>query len=125
MNRREAGQLLALNARFTARSFTREDALAWHGILRDIDYDAAEAALIAHFRTSDDFLLPATIVGLVKDSPARMAPGILTIQPGARHPGPHRTVPLDGTCMICDAPASEVARDNQAVQPVSTTESPF
>lgn len=62
MNLVEAGQLLTVAAAFDNRHVTTDTALAWHEVLKDIEYQDALVAVREHHKTSTDYLMPGHIV---------------------------------------------------------------
>lgn len=61
MNRREAFDLLSEIARGDNRSIDEDLVKFWHRCLHDVPYEDALAAVVAHFRTSTDWLMPAHV----------------------------------------------------------------
>ena len=76
MNQQETAQLLALTALVDNRPVTDEVRRMWHALIGDLDYQACVTAMQAHYRTSEKWIMPATIRGLVEEAEAdaRKAP---------------------------------------------------
>lgn len=76
MNQAEASQLLTIAATLDNRAVTAEAVQVWAGILDDIDYTDAVAALKAHYRESTKWMMPANVRDLVAaaKAEARRAP---------------------------------------------------
>lgn len=62
----EAIDLLSLAAAYDRRTIGESDAVAWHAALDDIAFGEAQAAVIAHYRDSRDWLMPADVRRRVK-----------------------------------------------------------
>lgn len=102
MNRQETAQLLTLAALVDNRTVTPEAVLAWHGIIGHLPYNDAAAALRSHYQGSTEWVMPAHIVGILRDR-QRAATRALTMSPMAPDScerGAHRRLP-DGTCLYC------------------------
>lgn len=65
MNRQETSQLLVIASTIDNRSITEEAMQVWHGLLDDVDYADAVAALKDYYRTETKWLMPAHIRDLV------------------------------------------------------------
>ncbi|MGC5078484.1 hypothetical protein [Agrococcus sp. DT81.2] len=76
MNQAEASQLLTIAATLDNRAVTTEAVQVWAGLLDDIDYVDAVAALKAHYRESTKWMMPANVRERVAaaQSEARKAP---------------------------------------------------
>lgn len=61
MNRAETGGLLALCVAFDRRTVGDADILAWHEVLNDLPFEDCKAAVMDHFRSSKEWLMPADI----------------------------------------------------------------
>lgn len=61
MNRDEIGRLLRAAAARDNRKLTKERTDAWFADLHDLPFGLALAALILHYRTSTEYLMPAHI----------------------------------------------------------------
>jgi hypothetical protein len=73
VNRREAFDLLTEIARGDNRGIDEDLVDFWHRCLHDVPYDDAQAAVIAHFRTSTSWLMPAHVrTAAVKARTARI-----------------------------------------------------
>lgn len=102
MIEREVAELLTLAALVDNRTVTPEAVLMWHGIIGHLPYDEAAAALRAHYEGSAEWVMPAHIVGIIRDR-QRSATRALTMAPEAPascEGGSHRRLP-DGTCLFC------------------------
>lgn len=62
MNLVETGQLLTVAAAFDNRQVSKETALVWFEVLKNVDYEDALVALREHHKSSTDYLMPAHIV---------------------------------------------------------------
>ena len=76
MNTVETSKLLTIASLVDNRAVSPELVQVWQGLLDDIAFEDAVAALKAHYRTSAKWLMPATIRDLVLDAQveARRAP---------------------------------------------------
>lgn len=102
MNRHEVAQLLTIAALVDNRTVTAEATIAWHEIIGHLPYGEAAAALRAHYEGSTEWVMPAHIVGIIRDR-QRAATRALTMSPAAPDScagGRHRRLP-DGTCLFC------------------------
>lgn len=63
----ETAKLLALCAAVDRRKVGDADVLAWHRILGDLRYADCEAAVIAHFSESTEWIMPAHVRNRVKE----------------------------------------------------------
>ncbi len=61
MNRAETHDLLALIAAYDNRRFDDATVLAWHPILEDNRFEDCRHAVVAHFATSDAYLMPVHV----------------------------------------------------------------
>lgn len=75
--------LLSTVAAFDRRTVGKADVVAWHAVLDDIRYVDAEAVVLEHFRTSREWLMPATIRAAVRALRDRRLEGMDVIQPPA------------------------------------------
>lgn len=66
MNLAEAGQLLAVCSAFDRRHADEIEVAAWAKVLGDMDYADCEAAVIAHYQTTREWIMPADIRALAK-----------------------------------------------------------
>ena len=62
MTKTETGHLLYTVALFEGREIGEDDLIAWHAVIGDLDTEVAQEALVTHYRTSTDRLMPAHIV---------------------------------------------------------------
>jgi hypothetical protein len=61
VNMSEIATLLAMVAAFDRRTVGEADVVAWHEAVGDLRLEDARAAVIAHFRTSRDWLMPIDV----------------------------------------------------------------
>ncbi|KDN86722.1 zinc finger domain-containing protein [Kitasatospora cheerisanensis] len=61
MNRSETALLLALCASYDRRTVGEADVRAWQLVLADVDHQQAEAAVVAHYGDTRDWIMPADI----------------------------------------------------------------
>lgn len=61
MNRSEIAQLLAMAAAYDRRTVGEADVEAWHAALDDLRWMDARDAVIAHYRGSREWIMPADI----------------------------------------------------------------
>ncbi|WP_318205347.1 hypothetical protein [Streptomyces sp. SCL15-4] len=57
----ETAALLSFAAAFDRRTLGETDVLAWHTVLHDITFDAAKAAVTAHYAVETRWIMPADI----------------------------------------------------------------
>lgn len=57
----ETAQVLALAAAFDRRTVGDADVYAWQATLGDTDFEDAKTAVVAHYRISSEWLMPAQI----------------------------------------------------------------
>lgn len=62
----ETIKLLAVAAAFDRRHIGEADSVAWHAALAGLEYPDAEAAVIAHYRESREWIMPADVWGRVR-----------------------------------------------------------
>jgi hypothetical protein len=75
VTRDEARQLLALVASFDGRrSFGTYDVEAWLSVLGDVGWDEAHAAVLAHYATRTDCVMPAHVRRHAAATSGRLAP---------------------------------------------------
>lgn len=67
MNAKEAGDLLAKCASYDRRTTGEADIIAWLQALGDLSYRDCEAAVVAHYADSTDWIMPAHIRHRVKE----------------------------------------------------------
>ena len=63
----EANNLLTLAASFDKRTIGELDIGAWQAALRNLDFSTCASAVIKHYSTTTDYLLPVHICRLVAD----------------------------------------------------------
>lgn len=101
MNKQEIGQLLTMAALVDNRTVTTEACLMWHEVIGHLNYEDSLAAVKAHFRESDEWLMPRHVVSRVRLVRAREAPFTMSLDaPDECAPGAHYRFP-DGTCLHC------------------------
>lgn len=61
MNMSEIATLLAMVAAFDRRTVGEADVVAWHEAIGDLRLEDARSAVVAHFRTSRDWLMPLDV----------------------------------------------------------------
>jgi hypothetical protein len=66
VNAIEASKLLAVAAGFDRRKVAEADVIAWAAALHGLSYDDCEQAVIAHYTTSTDWLMPGHVRGRVR-----------------------------------------------------------
>lgn len=66
MTLEETVDLLTAAAAFDRRTVGKADAVAWHAVLGDLDFQDAQAAVIAHYRDSREWIMPADVRTRVK-----------------------------------------------------------
>lgn len=116
MNTQEAFQLLTLASARDGRTVDVEVATVWADDLSDVALrDAVEAAR-EHYRESTSWLMPAHIVGYLRER-KQAARAALTMSPEAPDSCPdgrHRRL-QDGTCLFCtDRKHPDVAAEMSA-----------
>lgn len=79
MNLTETSALLTFAARYDRRTIGEQDVRAWQEALADVDVEGARDAVVAHYRESTDFLMPAHVRARVKA--ARQARMVATPDP--------------------------------------------
>jgi hypothetical protein len=66
MTPEETVDILTAAAAFDRRTVGRGDVAAWHAVIGDLDFADAQAAVMAHYRESRDWIMPADVRKLVK-----------------------------------------------------------
>jgi hypothetical protein len=66
VNKSETALLLGLAAAYDRRTIGEADVEAWHDVLNDISFSDAKAAVKNHYRTNNDWIMPATIRAAVR-----------------------------------------------------------
>jgi hypothetical protein len=69
----QTAELLGYAAAFDRRTVGKADALAWHTILTDINFDAAKQAITAHYAVETRWIMPADIRNAVTKNRADTA----------------------------------------------------
>jgi len=54
--------ILAFISLIDNRAVSDEGILAWHELLKDVEFEHAKEAVTAHFRTSTEYIRPAHII---------------------------------------------------------------
>lgn len=67
MNHFEAGQVLLKCSAFDQRTIGEGDIAAWQEVLADAELQDALAAVTAYYRTHTKRIMPADIIGTIKD----------------------------------------------------------
>jgi hypothetical protein len=62
----ETIDLLSVAAAFDRRTTGESDVIAWHAAIGDLDFIDSRAAVIAHYRESRDWVMPADVRNRVK-----------------------------------------------------------
>jgi hypothetical protein len=83
----EAQNLLSVAAAFDNRKPSEEAAIAWSHALADLPYGDCRDAVVAHYRTSSEWLMPAKVIAEVKRVRGQAHRG----PPAARPPAAART----------------------------------
>jgi hypothetical protein len=73
MTPEETGQLLGTCAAYDRRTVGEADVIAWFRVLGDLPYTGCEAAVIAHYTDSSDWIMPADIRRRVRQAQAHEA----------------------------------------------------
>lgn len=63
----EAVDLLTAAAAFDRRTVGEADAIAWHAAVGDLRFEDCQAAVIAHYTETTDWLMPAHVRHRVRD----------------------------------------------------------
>jgi len=66
MTPEETGKLLGICAAYDRRTVGEIDVLAWYRVLGDLPYTSCEAAVVAHYTTKREWIMPADIRSAVK-----------------------------------------------------------
>lgn len=67
MNTQEAAALLAVAAAFDNRKPDADAAMAWAAALHDVRFEDARDAVVAHYRESSDWMMPAMVTARVRE----------------------------------------------------------
>lgn len=67
MNIKETAQLLAYISAFDNRNFDHLIAGAWNELLREYDLEECKAAVREHFTESSKWMMPADLIGRIKE----------------------------------------------------------
>lgn len=57
----QVAELLTMASAFDRRTVGEADVIAWHLVLKDVDYAQAQAAVAAHYSDTRDWIMPADI----------------------------------------------------------------
>ena len=66
MNLTDTAKLLTMVAAFYRRTIGEADVTAWQAALDDLRFEDCREAVVAHFRTSSDYLMPVAVRSAVK-----------------------------------------------------------
>lgn len=61
MNRSDVAALLTVIASYDRRTLGEAEVIAWHGVLGDLPFEQCRDAVIAHYATQTDWLMPAHV----------------------------------------------------------------
>ena len=64
MNLTDTAKLLTMVAAFDRRTIGEADVTAWQAALDDLRFEDCREAVVAHFRISADWLMPASLIAL-------------------------------------------------------------
>lgn len=73
MTRSQTAQVLAAIQCYDHRQVGESDVAAWHAVIGEYEFADCMAAVTAHFRESDKWMMPAHVVGYVKAQRRRAA----------------------------------------------------
>ena len=79
MNESEVRMILAQSAAVDTRKITDAAIVMWHGLFREYSYGEVKWALMHHFATSTEYLMPAHLIAIVNTKRAeyrQMNPGL-------------------------------------------------
>ena len=62
MNIKETGMVLAFVSLIDNRAVSEESILAWHELLKEVEFEDAKDAVTDHFKTSTEYIRPAHII---------------------------------------------------------------
>lgn len=65
MNRAETAQLLAVMQTYDQRTVGETDVISWHGAVGDLSFMEGTAAVVEHYKTHTDRIMPAHLRSLV------------------------------------------------------------
>ncbi|MQS14486.1 hypothetical protein F7Q99_20010 [Streptomyces kaniharaensis] len=57
----QVAELLTMASAFDRRTVGKTDVMAWHLVLRDVDFEQAQAAVAAHYADTRDWIMPSDI----------------------------------------------------------------
>src|SRR5690242_19905210 len=82
MESTEIGQLLAIMAMYDYRQVDAAMVIAWEAVIGDLPFDDARAAVIQHYRNSDERIMPSHVVARVRAIRGdRIARGVMPAPP--------------------------------------------
>jgi hypothetical protein len=62
LNIKETGMVLAFVSLIDNRAVSEESILAWHELLKEVEFEDAKDAVTDHFKTSTEYIRPAHII---------------------------------------------------------------
>ena len=62
MTKDETGHIIRTIALLEGREMGHDDFVVWHAMIGDLDVEAVQAAVVAHYRTSTKRLMPVHIM---------------------------------------------------------------
>jgi hypothetical protein len=65
MNRAEVTQLLAVMQTYDQRTVGETDVIGWHGAIGDLRFDESRHAVVEHYKSQTDRIMPAHVIALV------------------------------------------------------------
>ncbi|WBP89488.1 zinc finger domain-containing protein [Kitasatospora cathayae] len=57
----QVAELLTMASAFDRRTVGKTDVMAWHLVLRDVDFEQAQTAVAAHYADTRDWIMPSDI----------------------------------------------------------------
>lgn len=124
MTPEEAALLLAGAAMFDYRKVEKADALAWHHVLGDLDYDDAIEAVRRHYAESTERLMPAHVrqgVRAIREDRRRLEPSEALALPSPFEQDMNRQVRMEAGAAHVREVLAEITShlDRQSPAPVS------
>lgn len=89
----EAVALLHLASGFDNRKPDKDNTRAWAAVLADVDFEDAQTAIINHYRTNSDWIMPSDVVAgvrAIESERLAQAPNVYELEP------PRSVTDLDG-----------------------------
>lgn len=80
----EAAALLAMSAQFDNRKPSADAARGWAKALERVDFRDASDAIVAHYRESSDWIMPADVIRLVRKADAVFTDVLDELEPPER-----------------------------------------